>query len=88
MQAVSVKCIAEDTPENRREYKINYCRLYVYIDPPLKAQMETIDESMANNELDDVNSGLQELSKLYNEVYNISQFSPRRKAQRENLLSR
>ena len=44
--------------------------------------METIDESMANNELDDVNSGLQELSKLYNEVYNISQFSPRRKAQK------
>ena len=76
------KCIAEDTPENRREYKINYCRLYVYIDPLLKAQMETIDESMANNELDDVNSGLQELSKLYNEVYNISQFSPRRKAQK------
>lgn len=50
--------------------------------------METIDESMANNELDDVNSGLQELSKLYNEVYNISQFSPSGKHKRENLLSR
>ena len=76
------KCIADNTPENRKEYKINYCQLYVYIDPQLKAQMETIDGHMENNDMDDVNSGLLELSKLYGEVYNISQFSPRRKSQK------
>ena len=55
MRAVSVSVSPEDCLKTEREYKINYCRLYVYIDPLLKAQMETIDESMANNRLDDVN---------------------------------
>lgn len=80
------KCISDNTPENKKEYKVNYYQLYIYIDPTLRTQMETIDEHMDSEDLESVKSELSELSKKYGEIYDITQFSPRRRTQKGKAL--
>lgn len=80
------KCISDNTPENKKEYKVNYYQLYVYIDPALRTQMETIDEDMDGGDMESVKTGLSELSKKYGEIYDITQFSPRRRTQKGKAL--
>lgn len=80
------KCISDNTPENKKEYKVNYYQLYVYIEPSLRTQMETIDEHMDGGDMENVKSELAELSKKYGEIYDITQFSPKRRTQKGKAL--
>lgn len=80
------KCISDNTPENKKEYKVNYYQLYIYIDPALRTPMETIDEHMDGDDMESVKSELAELSKKYGEIYDIAQFSPRRRTQKGKAL--
>ncbi|MCB6608098.1 hypothetical protein V3C10_17535 [[Clostridium] symbiosum] len=80
------KCISDNTPENKKEYKVNYYQLYVYIEPSLRPQMETIDEHMDGGDMENVKSEFAELSKKYGEIYDITQFSPKRRTQKGKAL--